>query len=61
MFLLDTNVISELRKARAHKADRNVAAWIGTAPAGGLFLSAIVILEPLPGTWQISRRPAFRF
>jgi predicted nucleic acid-binding protein len=45
MFLLDTNVISELRKARAGKADRNVATWVRTVPAGSLFLSAIVIQE----------------
>jgi predicted nucleic acid-binding protein len=58
MFLLDTNVISELRKARAHKADRNVAAWVGTAPAGSLFLSAIVILELEIGTLLAERRDA---
>ncbi len=45
MFLLDTNVISELRKARAGKADRNVATWGRTVPTGSLFLSAIVIQE----------------
>jgi len=45
MFLLDTNVISELRKARAGKADRNVAAWVRPIPAGSLFLSVIVIQE----------------
>jgi hypothetical protein len=27
MFLLDTNVVSELRKIRSGKGDRNVAAW----------------------------------
>ena len=50
MFLLDTNVISELRKARAGKADRNVTAWFSTVPAGSLFLSAIVIQELESGT-----------
>ncbi len=50
MFLLDTNVISELRKARAGKADRNVAAWVRLIPAGSLFLSAIVIQELEIGT-----------
>jgi toxin FitB len=28
MFLLDTNVVSELRKARAGKADPNLVAWV---------------------------------
>ncbi len=32
MFLLDTNVISELRKARAGKADRNVSAGPAVFP-----------------------------
>ena len=27
MFVLDTNVVSELRKVRLGKADANVAAW----------------------------------
>lgn len=56
MFLLDTNVISELRKARAGKADRNVANWVRTVPTGGLFLSVIVIQELEIGTLLAERR-----
>ena len=56
MFLLDTNVISELRKARAGKADRNVATWVRTVPAGSLFLSVIVIQELEIGTLLAERR-----
>jgi predicted nucleic acid-binding protein len=56
MFLLDTNVISELRKVRAGKADRNVATWIGIIPAGSLFLSVIVIQELEIGTLLAERR-----
>ena len=55
-FLLDTNVISELRKARAGKADRNVAAWARSVPAGSLFLSAIVVQELEIGTLLVERR-----
>ena len=55
-FLLDTNVISELRKARANKADPNVAAWVRTVPAGSLFLSVIVIQELEIGTLLAERR-----
>lgn len=43
MFLLDTNVISELR--RPDKADRNVVAWANAIPAANFFMSAISILE----------------
>jgi toxin FitB len=56
MFLLDTNVISELRKARAGKADPNVAAWARTVPPASLFLSVIVIQELEIGTLLAERR-----
>jgi len=54
MFLLDTNVISELR--RPDKADRNVAAWANARPAVSFFLSAISILEIELGALLIARR-----
>ncbi|MDE0703944.1 MAG: type II toxin-antitoxin system VapC family toxin [Rhodospirillaceae bacterium] len=42
MYLLDTNVVSELRRARPHGA---LLAWIGEAPADRLFLSAVTVGE----------------
>ena len=45
MYLLDTNVLSELRKVRAGKADARVAAWADSVDTPDLFLSAITILE----------------
>jgi predicted nucleic acid-binding protein len=45
MYLLDTNVVSELRKARAGKADPNVSAWAESVPAASLFISAITVHE----------------
>jgi len=56
MFLPDTNVISELRKARAGKANPNVAAWARSAPTGGLFLSVIVVQELEIGILLAERR-----
>ena len=56
MFLLDTNVISELRKARAGKADRNVTAWARTIAAADLFLSVIVVQELEIGVLLAERR-----
>ena len=56
MFVLDTNVVSELRKAKAGKADGNVAAWAANVPASSLFLSAITILELETGVLQVERR-----
>jgi len=56
MFLLDTNVISELR--RPDKANNNVVAWSSTIPAASFFLSAISILEIELGALKIARRDA---
>jgi predicted nucleic acid-binding protein len=56
MFLLDTNVISELR--RPEKANRNVAAWASTVPAASFFLSAISILEIELGALLSARKDA---
>ncbi len=54
MFLLDTNVISELR--RPDRADGNVVAWASAIPAANFFLSAISILEIELGALQIGRK-----
>lgn len=56
MFLLDTNVISELR--RRDKADRNVAAWASAQPVTSTFVSAVSILEIELGALSIARRDA---
>ncbi len=56
MYLLDTNVLSELRKKKSGKADANVVAWASGIPAGQLFLSAVTILELETGVLQIERR-----
>lgn len=53
MFLLDTHVISELRKP---KADANVVAWAKTVIATRLFLSAITLEELETGVLRMERR-----
>lgn len=58
MFVLDTNVVSELRKVKAGKADRNVAAWASRVPANTLFVSVITILELETGVLLVQRRDA---
>lgn len=45
MFVLDTNVVSELRKVRSGKADPGVSEWASGVPSGQLFISAITIHE----------------
>ncbi|MFE0756405.1 type II toxin-antitoxin system VapC family toxin [Inquilinus sp. NPDC058860] len=56
MYLLDTNVVSELRKVRSGKADRNVAAWVASVPQVSLFLSAITVQELEIGVLLAGRR-----
>jgi predicted nucleic acid-binding protein len=57
-YLLDTNVVSELRKIGDGKADANVVAWIGAKNAADFFISAITILELERGELVIQRRDA---
>jgi len=56
MYVLDTNVVSELRKAKSGKSDKNVAAWAASVPPSTLFLSVITILELEIGTLLVERR-----
>lgn len=56
MFVLDTNVVSELRKAKAGKADANVTAWAASVPAAALFISVVSILELETGVLLVARR-----
>lgn len=56
MYLLDTNVLSELRKVRAGKADSQVANWADSIDAADLYLSAITIQELEIGVLLIERR-----
>ncbi|QTL41618.1 type II toxin-antitoxin system VapC family toxin [Xenorhabdus budapestensis] len=58
MYVLDTNVVSELRKIRAGKADPNVAAWAEKVDAADLFVSAITIMELALGILLIERKDA---
>ena len=56
MYVLDTNVVSELRKVRLGKADAHVAAWAESVDAAGLFVSAITIMELELGVLSIERK-----
>lgn len=58
MYVLDTNVLSELRKVRLGKVDVNVVAWAESADATTLFVSAITIMELELGVLSIERKDA---
>ncbi|CUX62260.1 type II toxin-antitoxin system VapC family toxin [Agrobacterium tumefaciens] len=55
-YLLDTNVVSELRKVGDGKADLNVTTWLGAKDSRDLYISAITILELERGILSIQRR-----
>jgi predicted nucleic acid-binding protein len=54
MYLLDSNVISELRKAK--KAHPNVKKWAAPLPSASLYISVISVLELEIGILLIERR-----
>jgi predicted nucleic acid-binding protein len=56
MYLLDTNLVSELRKVRSGKADPGVAAWADEVDASSLFLSVITLHELELGVLLAERR-----
>jgi toxin FitB len=61
MYLLDTNVVLELRKSPVQqgssaKVDRGVLAWSKSVPAASQFLSAVTILELEYGTLLMQAR-----
>jgi predicted nucleic acid-binding protein len=58
MYVLDTNVLSELRKVRLGTADANVAAWAESVDAAALFVSVISVMELELGVLAIERRDA---
>lgn len=58
MFVLDTNVVSELRKVRLGKADANLAAWAESVDAADLYVSAVTIMELELGVLLIERKDA---
>ena len=54
MYILDTNVISELRKGR--KAHPNVKKWAEALPSASLYISVISVLELEIGILLIQQR-----
>jgi predicted nucleic acid-binding protein len=56
MFLLDTNVLSELR--RPERAHPGVVRWADGIPAAQFFISAISLLEIERGALRIARKDA---
>ncbi len=56
MYLLDTNVVSELRKAGTGRADEAVLSWAAAADPDSLHLSVITLMEIEIGILRVERR-----
>jgi predicted nucleic acid-binding protein len=56
MLLLDTNVISELRKTANGRADPAVAAWAARQDPESTFISAVTVFEIEQGVLRMERR-----
>ncbi len=60
MIILDTNVVSELRKIRSGRAEPAVARWASAQSASELYVSVITIQELEIGVLRAERRDASR-
>lgn len=56
MYLLDTNVLSEIRKIGAGRADPGVTAWAAMMDVREAFLSVVTIMELRRGMLSLARR-----
>ncbi len=56
MYLLDTNVLSELRKRRSGKINPAVEAWASSVDQADIYLSVITIMEVELGIALLERR-----
>jgi predicted nucleic acid-binding protein len=56
MYLLDTNVVSELRKSADGRINKGVQSWAEAIFPELMFISAITVLELEIGVLQIERR-----
>ncbi len=56
MYLLDTNVISEIRRLKQGKCHRHVAAWVNETSAELMYTNAVVLMELERGVMAIERK-----
>lgn len=56
MYLLDTNIVSELRKMEKGKADPNVVHWFHSVNLSDAYLSVVTLFEIRVGILQLKNR-----
>jgi predicted nucleic acid-binding protein len=55
-YLLDTNVVSELRKSRRGRQNHHVAEWAGKVATHDMYISAVTVEELEIGVLRLERR-----
>jgi predicted nucleic acid-binding protein len=60
MYLLDTHVVSEIRKVAEGKADARVAAWQAQVNKAACFISVVTLMELEIGVLRMERRDAMQ-
>lgn len=56
MYLLDTNILSELRKIESHRADANVRNWAAQENVEHHYISAMTMFEIEMGILRLARK-----
>lgn len=56
MYLLDTNIISEMRKVKSGKANPNLTAWLAQQDSNSFYTSAVVMMEIERGILGMERK-----
>lgn len=56
MFLLDTNVVSELRKLGGSRVDARFTTWVSEREATNFYISVVTLMELEIGILRIERR-----
>lgn len=56
MFLLDTNVVSELRKVSSDRVNPELEKWAKATPGGQTFISVVTVFEIERGVLLMERR-----
>lgn len=56
MYLLDTDILLELRKAKSGQTDRGLTQWAASVARQNLFISALTLLELETGVVQLERK-----
>lgn len=56
MYLLDTNIISEIRKIKQNKANKNLIAWLDKVDKNTLYTNVVILMELERGILKIQRK-----